>query len=64
MSDNNVRLRWFVTCSEHGLKTEPVLQYWNGYRWQHIEYVECKEDEREEYMTHIKRVQSLNTGGL
>jgi len=47
-----VKLRYFVTCSEHGVKDDPVLQYWDTEieRWQNIPWVECKDWEEEEYL--------------
>ncbi len=45
-----MKLRWFVTCSEHGVKTEPTLQYWNEDYWADVDYVECKDWQTEEYL--------------
>lgn len=57
-----MRLRYFSTCDENRVKTEPVLQYWdeeywngdsyNNGRWFELPYVECKLDEEEDYLSN------------
>lgn len=46
-------LRWFVTCTETGLKSEPILQCWSkAFKcWIDIPYIECKIREEETYLT-------------
>ncbi len=46
-----MKLRWLVLCDEHGVKTEPELQYWTGSHWEMVNYSEYKTwkyDERED----------------
>lgn len=46
------KLRYFATCGKHGVKSEPELQFWHAEygHWCTIPYIECKEEDEEEYM--------------
>lgn len=52
------KLRWFRTCDENGVKTEPELQYWDEdlNQWETVPYVECKDYEEEDYMSNPNAV--------
>ena len=46
-----MRLRYLITCDKNGVKTEPMLQYWDdeSNRWECVPWVECKTWEEEAY---------------
>jgi len=39
-----MKLKYFVTCNENGLKTDPELHYWDEdlEQWLPVETEECK----------------------
>ena len=52
-----MRIRWFRTYDEFGVKSDLELQIWDHFygRWESIEFVECKESEEEGYLTNVGR---------
>lgn len=38
-----MKLRWFVVHYGNGVKTQPVLQYWDedAKKWENVPYFEC-----------------------
>jgi len=45
-----MKLRWLKLCDKNGVKTESILQYWDGKSWKDVTLFECKTWQEDKYL--------------